>query len=407
MLAQGDAGPGLYLVDLTGTGVSREAVSTIDPTRGSARISFDGAPAELLGAAGQGLELLARIQERSAILLAFEQLGGADRCLEMARDYALERYAFGRPIGSYQAIKHKLADVFVKNEVARANAYYGAWALSTDAPELPLAAAAARVAGSAAYWLASKEMIQTHGGIGVTWEADCHFFFRRARHLGLVIGAPREWKRRLADQLEERVDAEKAAMNFDDNPQEAAYRAKVRAWIEANAPDMSVLAPEERRPWQEKHKAIATHWQATKADAGYACISWPKERGGAGGTNDRGSDLQSGRGARRGAIHLFHDRAAHAAARADGVQHRRGLARPRRSGGARRRDLVPAVLRTFERIGFGGNPDHGGARRRSLGDQRAEGLEQRRAGGRLWHDHRPHRSGRAQAQGPDARSGSI
>ena len=73
-------------------------------------------------------------------------------------------------------------------------------------------------------------------------------------------------------------------MNFDDNPQEAAYRATVRAWIEANAPDMSVLAPEERRPWQDKHKAIATVWQATKADAGYACISWPKERGGAGGT---------------------------------------------------------------------------------------------------------------------------
>ncbi len=200
---------GLYLVDLIGEGVSREAVSNIDPTRGAARISFDGAPAELLGEASKGLETLHRIQERGAILLAFEQLGGADRCLEMARDYALERYAFGRPIGSYQAIKHKLADVFVKNEVARANAYYGAWALSTDAPELPVAAAAARVAGSAAYWMAAKEMIQTYGGIGVTWEADCHFFYRRARHLGLVIGAPRDWKRRLADSLEARVNAEK------------------------------------------------------------------------------------------------------------------------------------------------------------------------------------------------------
>jgi alkylation response protein AidB-like acyl-CoA dehydrogenase len=200
---------GLYLVDLIGEGVSREAVSNIDPTRGAARISFDGAPAELLGEASKGLETLHRIQERGAILLAFEQLGGADRCLEMARDYALERYAFGRPIGSYQAIKHKLADVFVKNEVARANAYYGAWALSTDAPELPVAAAAARVAGSAADWMAAKEMIQTYGGIGVTWEADCHFFYRRARHLGLVIGAPRDWKRRLADSLEARVNAEK------------------------------------------------------------------------------------------------------------------------------------------------------------------------------------------------------
>ena len=209
VLAKGEDGLSLYLVDLRGEGVTREAVSNIDPTRGAASISFDGASVEPLGEVGKGLQTLKSIQERGAILLAFEQLGGADRCLEMARDYALERYAFGRPIGSYQAIKHKLADVFVKNEVARANAYYGAWALSTDAPELPVAAAAARVAGSAAYWLASKEMIQTYGGIGVTWEADCHFFYRRARHLGLVIGAPRDWKRRLTDGLEARLNAEK------------------------------------------------------------------------------------------------------------------------------------------------------------------------------------------------------
>jgi alkylation response protein AidB-like acyl-CoA dehydrogenase len=208
VLAVADEGPGLYLVDLAGAGVERRAVSTIDPTRGSAQITFTDAPAQLLGRPGEGLAQLSRIEDRAAILIAFEQLGGADRCLEMARDYALERYAFGRPIGSYQAIKHKLADVFVRNEVARANAYYGAWALSTDAPELPLAAAAARVAGSAAYWLASKENIQTHGGIGFTWEADCHFFYRRARHLGLILGAPRDWKRRVADRLEARVSLE-------------------------------------------------------------------------------------------------------------------------------------------------------------------------------------------------------
>lgn len=206
VLAMAGDGPGLFLVDLTGEGVSRESVSTIDPTRGEARIAFNNAPAHRLGQGVDGLAQLARIYDRAAVLLAFEQLGGADRCLEMARDYALERYAFGRPIGGYQAIKHKLADVFVKNEVARANAYYGAWALSTDAPELPLAAAAARVAGSAAYWLASKENIQTHGGIGFTWEADCHLFYRRARHLGLVIGAPRDWKRRLVGALRQQVN---------------------------------------------------------------------------------------------------------------------------------------------------------------------------------------------------------
>jgi alkylation response protein AidB-like acyl-CoA dehydrogenase len=210
VLATSETGPGLYIADLTGPGVTRTNLPTIDPTRGSAGIGFEGAPAQPLGAAGQGLELLARIEDRAAIVMAFEQLGGADRCLEMARDYALERYAFGRPIGSYQAIKHKLADVFVRNEVARANAYYGAWALSTGAPELPVAAAAARVAGCAAYWLASKENIQTHGGMGFTWEADCHFFYRRARHLGLVLGAPRDWKRRLADRLEARLAAEGA-----------------------------------------------------------------------------------------------------------------------------------------------------------------------------------------------------
>ncbi|MBV1687312.1 acyl-CoA/acyl-ACP dehydrogenase [Novosphingobium sp. G106] len=208
VLAQSDRGPGLYLVDLTSEGVERSLVSTIDPTRGEAQITFANAPAQPLGTPGEGLTLLSRIQDRAAILVAFEQLGGADRALEMARDYALERYAFGRPIGSYQAIKHKLADVFIRNEVARANAYYGAWALSTDAPELPLAAAAARVAGSNAYLLASRENIQTHGGIGFTWEADCHFFYRRARHLGLILGAPRDWKRRLADRLEQRVALE-------------------------------------------------------------------------------------------------------------------------------------------------------------------------------------------------------
>lgn len=201
VLARSESGPGLYLVDLAGVGVSREMLSSLDPTRGTASIRFDNAVAQLLGEPGRGIEQLARIHDRAAVMIAFEQIGGADRALEMARDYALERYAFGRPIGSYQAIKHKLADVFVKNEVARANAYYGAWALSIDARELPVAAAAARVAASDAYFFAAKENIQTHGGIGFTWEADCHLLYRRSLHMSLVIGAQRDWKRRLANRL--------------------------------------------------------------------------------------------------------------------------------------------------------------------------------------------------------------
>jgi alkylation response protein AidB-like acyl-CoA dehydrogenase len=202
VLAKENGQPGLFLVDLKGAGVRREAVKTLDPARDAAKLSFDSAPAQRLGPAGEGFALLEQINDRAAILLAFEQCGGADRCLEMAKAYALERYAFGRVIASYQAIKHKLADMYVKNELARSNAYYGAWALNTNAPEMPVAASAARIAASEAFWFASKENIQTHGGIGFTWEMDCHLYYRRSRQLSLVAGAPRVWKERLVSQLE-------------------------------------------------------------------------------------------------------------------------------------------------------------------------------------------------------------
>jgi len=204
VLAKEGGKPGLFLVDLTAGGVAREALSTLDPTRDAAKLTFDGAPAERLGPAGEGFALLEQLLDRAAVLIAFEQCGGADKCLEMAKAYALERYAFGRVIASYQAIKHKLADMYVKNELGRSNAYYGAWALNTNAPELPVAASAARIAASEAFWFASKENIQTHGGIGFTWEMDCHLYYRRSRQLGLVAGAPRVWKERLVSHLERR-----------------------------------------------------------------------------------------------------------------------------------------------------------------------------------------------------------
>lgn len=204
VLAQEDGKPGLYLVDLAGDGVSRMMLKTLDPTRDAAKLTFSQAPARRLGDAGEGFEILEQVLDRAAVLIAFEQVGGADRCLEMAKDYALARYAFGRVIGSYQAIKHKLADIYVKNTLARSHAYYGAWALNSNASDLPIAASAARIAGCDAFWFASKENIQTHGGIGFTWEMDCHLYFRRAQQLGLVAGAPKIWKERLVSQLERR-----------------------------------------------------------------------------------------------------------------------------------------------------------------------------------------------------------
>jgi alkylation response protein AidB-like acyl-CoA dehydrogenase len=194
----------LFLADLHEAGVTRRNLTTVDPSRNHARIEFANVAAERLGTGAPGWPAVQRLLDRAAIMIAFEQVGGADACLYMARDYALERYAFGRPIGSFQAIKHKLADVYVAIELARSNAYYGAWALSADAAELPLAAATARVSATEAFHLASKENIQTHGGIGFTWDVDCHLYYRRSKQLALAIGAAPWWKNRLVELLETR-----------------------------------------------------------------------------------------------------------------------------------------------------------------------------------------------------------
>ncbi len=206
----GGRGPWLHLVDLAAPGIARESVSTFDPSRSHARITFAAAEAEPLTGADSA-EQVRRLMDRAAVMMAFEQLGGAEAALEMARDYALQRYAFGRPIGSFQAIKHKLAEVYIAVELARSNAYYGAWALHTDAAELPIAAAVARIAACDAGWIATKENIQTHGGMGFTWQFDCHLYYRRAKLLGLALGAAREWKHRLVDTLKARNMGELAS----------------------------------------------------------------------------------------------------------------------------------------------------------------------------------------------------
>ena len=202
--ASTEAGVSLCIVDLTGAGVSREAVPSVDPTRSQARIEFDQAPAEALGPEGAGWEILENVLDRAAVLMAFEQIGGADRALETARDYALERFAFGRPIGSLQAIKHMLADMYVSATLARSNAYYGAWALSTDAAELPEAAATARVSATQAYQHCARNNIQVHGGMGFTWEFDCHLHYRRSNLLALALGSLSSWEDKLIDRLRAR-----------------------------------------------------------------------------------------------------------------------------------------------------------------------------------------------------------
>src|SRR3954471_5142199 len=195
---------GLVLVDLNQNGVKKKRVETIDPARKHAEITFDGAAAELLGAEGDGWNLLERLYDAAAVYFAFAQVGGAEAAMWMARDYALQRQAFGRAIGSYQAIKHKLADCYVKLELARSNAYYGAMMLAEGGADLAVAAAAARIAATEAYDFAAKENIQTHGGIGFTWEADTQFHYRRSRLLALSIGGLMVWKDKLVSRLQQK-----------------------------------------------------------------------------------------------------------------------------------------------------------------------------------------------------------
>jgi acyl-CoA dehydrogenase len=209
--ARTEQGMGLHLVDLEGAGVTRTRIESIDPTRGHAALSFDGAPAERLGDGGDGMSMLETILQRAAVPTAFEQVAGAEAALEMARTYALERHAFSRPIGSFQAIKHKLADMFVNNTLARSNSYYAAWALSTGAPDLPVAAACARVSACKAFDHAAQENIHVHGGSGFTWELDCHLYYRRARDLSLVLGSPRAWKERVVSGIERQNEAKRPA----------------------------------------------------------------------------------------------------------------------------------------------------------------------------------------------------
>ncbi len=200
----GDRAVSLVIVDLRQAAVAGKRIDTIDPARKHAELTFTDATAELLGGEGEGWQTLERLYDAAAVYFAFAQVGGAEAAMWMARDYALQRQAFGRAIGSYQAIKHKLADCYVKLELARSNAYYGAMMLTEGGADLALAAAAARIAATDAYDFAAKENIQTHGGIGFTWEADTQFHYRRSRLMALSIGGPMAWKDKLVTRLEQK-----------------------------------------------------------------------------------------------------------------------------------------------------------------------------------------------------------
>jgi alkylation response protein AidB-like acyl-CoA dehydrogenase len=179
--ARTGAGVSLFAVEGDAAGLTRTALSTMDQTRKQAKIEFANTPATLIGAEGKGWDILSTVLDLAAVGLAAEQVGGAQKVLEMAVEYAKVRVQFGRPIGSFQAIKHKCADMLLEVESAKSAAYYGLWCASEMNEELPSVASLAKAYCSEAYFHATAENIQIHGGIGFTWEHPAHLYFKRAK----------------------------------------------------------------------------------------------------------------------------------------------------------------------------------------------------------------------------------
>jgi len=201
VVARTDAGIAFFSVEGDASGLTRKNLSTMDQTRKQARLEFANTPARLIGSESGAKAALTKTLDLAAVALAAEQVGGAQRCLDMSVEYAKVRIQFGRPIGSFQAIKHKCADMLLEVESAKSAAYYAGWAAAEDSDELPVVASLAKAYCSEAYFHAAAENIQIHGGIGFTWEHDAHLYFKRAKSSELLLGDPTYHRELLAQRI--------------------------------------------------------------------------------------------------------------------------------------------------------------------------------------------------------------
>ncbi len=201
VVAETPGGPSVFAVDSTASGLSRRALNTLDMTRKLAEVSFSATPARLVGAEGDATALIPRLMRIAAVVLATEQVGGAQLCLERTVEYVNLRYQFGRPVGSFQAVKHRCADMLLEVESARSAAYYALWALAENADDAEMSVDLAKAYCSEAYWIAASDSIQLHGGIAFTWEHDAHLYYRRAKSSSLLFGTPTEHWDALAERL--------------------------------------------------------------------------------------------------------------------------------------------------------------------------------------------------------------
>ncbi len=199
--ARSAGGVSIFAVDANASGVTRTLLQTLDTTRKQAKITLTDAPARLIGAEGKGWDALGKTLDQAVVALAAEQVGGSQFCMDMAVQYAKDRVQFGRPIGSFQAIKHKCADMLLEVESAKSAAYYAGWAAAEDNDELPTVACLAKSYCSEAYFHAAAENIQIHGGIGFTWEHPAHLYYKRAKTSELIFGDPTYHRELLCQRL--------------------------------------------------------------------------------------------------------------------------------------------------------------------------------------------------------------
>jgi len=188
--ASSDDGPALFAVGGGAPGLSGQAMQTLDMTRKQAVLTFSGTPGRPVGQPRAAAEIVAQAVRGGMLALAAEQVGGAQRCLDMAVAYAKVRHQFGRAIVSFQAVKHTCADMLMEVESARSAAYYAAWAAADGAADLPLVASLAKAHCSEAYFHVAASNIQVHGGIGFTWDHDAHLYYRRAKSAEVMLGMP-------------------------------------------------------------------------------------------------------------------------------------------------------------------------------------------------------------------------
>jgi len=195
--AKDSEGVSLYAVD-TGD-VQRTPLVTMDLTRPQADVTFSDSPARLLAEPADAERVITHALQVGAALLAVEQIGAAQHMLDLSVDYAKSRLQFGRQIGSFQAVKHRLADMLVDLEHARSAAYHAVWALTEGSDDPALAVSIAQATCSAAFSRIAADSIQVHGGIGFTWEHQAHLYFKRAATDAALLGSAEQHRARIAD----------------------------------------------------------------------------------------------------------------------------------------------------------------------------------------------------------------